>query len=100
MDQAVDAGQQLVVLNFGAKWCKVCKKIEHFYAQLGTDAKVVETGAQLYAIDVDLSPDLTSSYGASQLPLFVFLKKGKKVDSLVGAQNTTLRNKILKLASS
>ena len=100
LDQAVkDAGQQLVVLNFGAKWCEVCKKIEHFYAQLGTDPKVVETGAQLYAIDVDLSPDLTSS-GMSQLPLFVFLKKGKKVDSLVGAQNTARRNKILKLASS
>ena len=40
-----------------------------------------------------------SRYGASQLPLFVFLKRGKKVDSLVGAQNTALRKKILKRQS-
>ena len=65
-----------------------------------THAQVVETGTGLYSVDVDESHDLTLAYGASQLPLFVFLKKGKKVLSLVGAQNTALRNKILKLASS
>jgi hypothetical protein len=69
-----------------------------FYTHKHT--QVMETGAQLYIVDVDESPDLTTLYGASQLPLFVFLKRGKKTDLLVGAQNTALRQKVLKLAAA
>ena len=54
----------------------------------------------MYTVDVDESPDLTNFYGASALPLFVFLVDGKKVDTLIGAQQTALKKKILKHASS
>ena len=47
-------------------------------------------------VDVDASPELTSTYGASALPLFVFLVRGKKVDTLVGAQQTALKKKVVK----
>jgi thioredoxin-like negative regulator of GroEL len=70
------------------------------HSHIHTHTQVMETGAQLHVVDVDESPDLTTLYGASQLPLFVFLKRGKKIDSLVGAQNTALRKKVLKLAAA
>ncbi|VEU34741.1 unnamed protein product [Pseudo-nitzschia multistriata] len=92
----------LVVLEFTAEWCTVCQKIAPFWRGLGSDAKVVSADrlVALYTIDVDASPDLTNSFGASGLPLFVFLVDGKKVDSLVGAQQTALRKMVLKHASS
>ena len=95
-------GHHLIVLNFTATWCSVCRKIAPFWEKLPTDAKINGTGTtvRLYKVDVDASPDLTNFYGASALPLFIFLVDGKKVDTLVGAQQTALRKKILKHASS
>ena len=45
---------------------------------------------------MDASPELTDSFGATALPLFVFLIGGKKVDSMVGAQQTALKKKVVK----
>jgi thioredoxin-like negative regulator of GroEL len=53
-------------------------------------------GVVFVAIDVDASPALATKYGATALPLFVLLKNGKKIDTLVGAQQTNLRKKIIK----
>ena len=96
----------LIVLEFTATWCSVCRKIEHFYEGLADHPNILslssaaERKVALYRVDVDELPDLTNFYGASALPLFVFLVDGKKVDSLVGAQQTALKKKLLKHASS
>lgn len=92
----------LILLKFTANWCSVCQKISPFCEGLPKDPKVSSSDRLflLYKVDVDESPDLTNFYGASSLPLFVFLVDGKKVDTLVGAQQTALRKKIMKHASS
>mmetsp|Transcript_5533 Transcript_5533/g.10712 ORF Transcript_5533/g.10712 Transcript_5533/m.10712 type:complete len:139 (+) Transcript_5533:426-842(+) len=96
----------LIVLQFTATWCSVCRNIESFYEGLADDPKILslssatEKKVALYKVDVDVSPDLTNFYGASALPLFVFLVDGKKVDTLVGAQQTALKKKLLKHATS
>jgi len=86
----------LVVLEFGASWCRECTKAAPFYEQLA----LKEPGSVFCRVDVDTSDELTSAFGASALPLFVFLRRGKKVDSLVGAQQTALRKKVLKHAKA
>jgi thiol-disulfide isomerase/thioredoxin len=93
----------LIILKFTANWCSVCKQISPFGEGLANDPKIATTlnrNVVLYDVDVDESPDLTNFYGASALPLFVFLVDGKKVDTMVGAQQTALKKKILKHASS
>ena len=112
LDQAIrDATQKsaetnkqghLILLKFTANWCSVCQKIAPFCEGLPTDPKLatMDRMFSLYKVDVDESPDLTNFYGASSLPLFVFLVDGKKVDTLVGAQQTTLKKKIIKHAST
>jgi len=97
---AKNLGKQLIVLEFTASWCSVCRKIIPFYEKLVDDPKVVtNNNVTLYQVNVDESPDLTNFYGASALPLFVFLVDGRKVDELVGAPQTVLKRKILKHAS-
>ena len=92
----------LIVLEFTAEWCSVCQKIKPFYFGLPKDPKIAasDRAVFLYTVNVDESTDLTNFYGASALPLFVFLVDGKKVDTLVGAQQTALKKKLLKHASS
>ena len=100
-NQGVGKQNQLIVLEFTASWCSVCRKISPFYDKLLDDPKInANNNVTLYQVDVDESPDLTNFYGASALPLFVFLVDGKKVDTIVGAQQTALKKKILKHASS
>jgi thioredoxin 1 len=93
----------LILLKFTASWCGVCQKIKPFCESLANDPSLdsLERSVVLYAVDVDedASADLTNFYGASSLPLFVFLVDGKKADTMVGAQQTALRKKILKNAS-
>ena len=93
---------QLFVLKFTAKWCGTCRKISPFYRKLINDPKINmnNNNVTLFEVDVDESPDLTNFYGASSLPLFVFFIDGKKIDTLVGAQQTVLKKKILKHSSS
>ena len=92
----------LILLKFTADWCSVCRKIAPFCEGLATDPKLagLDRRVVVYKVDVDESHDLTNFYGASSLPLFVFLVDGKKVDTLVGAQQTVLRKKVLKHAST
>jgi thioredoxin 1 len=93
----------LILLKFTANWCSVCTKIAPFCEGLASDPKIATTldrNVLVYKVDVDASPDLTNFYGASALPLFVFLVDGKKVDTLIGAQQTALKKKLLKHASS
>lgn len=92
----------VIILDFEASWCSVCQKIAPFYDKLAEDPKLASADKKviLYKIDVDESPDLTNRFGASALPLFVILVDGKQVDTLVGAQQTALKKKILMHASS
>ena len=47
-------------------------------------------------MDVDQSEQLKTQWNVPALPHFVFLKGGKKIDCLTGAQNTVLRKKVIK----
>jgi len=40
--------------------------------------------------------DVASEFGVEAMPTFVFMKKGKEVDRLVGSNKAELKEKILK----
>jgi thioredoxin-like negative regulator of GroEL len=91
--------QQLVVINFGASWCGECRKFAPFVGQLVSQfASESPMRVRFFKIDVDQSDELVNSLKPSALPCFLFFVSGKKVDTLVGAQQTVLRKKVVKHA--
>eukprot|EP00729_Bicosta_minor_P018358 gene18358-4666_t len=93
LKQAIAAAAEgLVVLDFTAPWCGVCKKINPFLSKLAAE----QSGVAFYKVDVDQSEQLKTQWNVPALPHFVFLKGGKKIDCLTGAQNTVLRKKVIK----
>ncbi len=51
-------------------------------------------------VDVDECKDLAAQYGVKSMPTFKFIKGGKEVDEMKGADEGALREKIFELAGS
>ncbi|KAF7491544.1 Thioredoxin-2 [Sarcoptes scabiei] len=73
--QLTAAGDKLVVIDFYATWCGPCRMIAPVLEKLSTDHK--DTLVVL-KIDVDENEEITSEYGVSSMPTFVFLKLEKR----------------------
>ena len=50
-------------------------------------------------VDVDEAEDVAAEYNISAMPTFVFLKDGKKIDDLMGANVDKLKELVNKHAS-
>ena len=73
--------QGIVVIDFFATWCGPCKAIAPKFEEM---AKLYPTIAFL-KVDVDESQEITELYEVRVMPTFVFLKDGKKVETVEGA---------------
>ncbi|KAK8472912.1 hypothetical protein PHAVU_002G331300 [Phaseolus vulgaris] len=87
---------RLAILYFTATWCGPCRFISPIYTSLAEKyPKVV-----FLKIDIDEARDVAASWNISSVPTFFFVKNGKEVDSVVGADKSTLERKIAQHASS
>jgi thioredoxin 1 len=77
-----------VVIDFFATWCGPCKRIAPAYERLA-DAL---TSIVFLKVDVDESPELVNHYDVSSMPTFVFLKDGKEVKRVEGADMVELQS--------
>ncbi|XP_055827284.1 TPR repeat-containing thioredoxin TDX [Solanum dulcamara] len=91
---AASKASRLAVLYFTATWCGPCRFISPFYTSLpGKYPKVAFLKA-----DIDEARDVASRWNVSSVPAFFFIKDGKEVDKVVGADKNSLEKKIAQYA--
>ncbi len=90
--EAIDASKvanKLLLLKFGAKWCKPCKMIAPITQRL------VESNSQFvigYEVDVDEVAETLTQFNVSSLPTFLLILNGNVVSTWTGADNKQLED--------
>ena len=75
---------QPVVVDFWAAWCGPCRMIAPIIEEL---AEQYEGKVKVGKLDVDENQQTAINYGVRSIPTVLFLKDGKVVDQIIGAQN-------------
>lgn len=79
-DQAVNAGDNVVVVDFFATWCGPCKMLGQVLEQLDEEREDVK----IVKVDIDENPSLRKEWEISTVPSVFFIKDGEVKDSAVG----------------
>lgn len=84
--------EKLTVIDFFATWCPPCRAIAPVFERLSAEHKTV----QFIKTDVDQNPESSQFYGIRAMPTFLFLKNGKILETVRGANESAIKNAILK----
>ena len=79
----VIASDKLTVVDFWAEWCGPCRAIGPVIEEL---SKEYTGKVNIGKVNVDYNPQVSMNYGITSIPAILFVKGGKVVDKLVGAQ--------------
>ncbi|XP_051137857.1 thioredoxin H-type-like, partial [Andrographis paniculata] len=85
---------KVMVVNFSAHWCGPCRHIATTYRELADKHPAI----LFLMVDVDALAEFSTSWGISATPTFFFMRDGKEVDKLVGADKVALEKKIVAIA--
>ncbi|MDP4261942.1 MAG: thioredoxin [Bacteroidota bacterium] len=77
------ASDKLTVVDFWAEWCGPCRAIGPIIEDL---SKEYDGKVNVGKVNVDNNPQVSMNYGITSIPAILFIKGGKVVDKLVGAQ--------------
>src|SRR6476620_10397138 len=72
------ASDKLTVIDFWAEWCGPCRAIGPMIEELSKEYDG--------RVNVDKNPMVSMNYGITSIPAILFIKGGKVVDKLIGAQ--------------
>ncbi|KAB1212218.1 TPR repeat-containing thioredoxin TDX [Morella rubra] len=92
---AASKTSRLAILYFTATWCGPCRYVSPLYTSLA--AKYPK--AVFLKVDIDEARDVAARWNISSVPTFFFLKNGKEVDNVVGADKSALEKKIAQHAA-
>ncbi|XP_059641560.1 TPR repeat-containing thioredoxin TDX isoform X2 [Cornus florida] len=91
---AASRTSRLAILYFTATWCGPCRFMSPLYTSLaGKQPNVV-----FLKVDIDEAKDVAARWNISSVPTFFFIKNGKEVDKVVGADKSSLESKIAQYA--
>ncbi|XP_074296096.1 thioredoxin H2-like [Silene latifolia] len=90
--EASKHSNKLMVIYFTAAWCGPCKYMEPTIKELSANYRDVE----IAKIDVDELFNVSREFGVQTMPTFMFIRRGKQIDKVVGANKDDLQRKIEK----
>ncbi|CAN7106674.1 unnamed protein product, partial [Brassica rapa subsp. narinosa] len=94
--KAAKKASRLLIMYFTATWCGPCRYMSPVYTNLATQhPKVV-----FLKVDIDEANDVAAAWNISSVPTFCFIRDGKQVDKVVGADKGSLEKKIAQHSSS
>lgn len=79
-DQAVNAGDDLVVVDFFATWCGPCKMLAPAVERKAEEHPEVH----FYKVDIDEEMNLAQRFQIMSVPTLLFFKRGTVVSKTVG----------------
>ncbi|KAG7582360.1 Tetratricopeptide-like helical domain superfamily [Arabidopsis suecica] len=94
--KAAKKASRLLILYFTATWCGPCRYMSPLYSNLATQHPRVV----FLKVDIDEANDVAASWNISSVPTFCFIRDGKEVDKVVGADKGSLEQKIAQHSSS
>jgi thioredoxin 1 len=73
-----------VIVDFWAEWCGPCRMLTPILEDIATErAGKVKIGK----VNVDEQPNLAAQFSVRSIPMLVFFKDGKAVETVVGVQS-------------
>ncbi|CAL0322370.1 unnamed protein product [Lupinus luteus] len=88
--------KKLIVVDFTATWCGPCRFIAPIFAEIAKKTPEVT----FLKVDVDELKTIAEEWGVEAMPTFLFVKEGKVVDKVVGANKEDLHLKLAKHATT
>ncbi|MDH3660335.1 MAG: thioredoxin [Alphaproteobacteria bacterium] len=82
-DEAINAGDRPVLVDFWADWCGPCHAIAPALEELATEYGEKLTVAKL---NVDENPAKPAAFGIRSIPTLILFRNGQPVQTLVGVQ--------------
>ena len=79
-DQAVNAGEDLVVVDFFATWCGPCKMLTPVVESMSETHPEVH----FYKVDIDEEIELATRFQVMSVPTLLYMKKGQIVGKSIG----------------
>src|SRR5699024_4004902 len=80
---AQETGEGLVLVDFCAPWCVLCKMIAPVLEELDGD---MSDTVKIVKLNVDDNQETAGEYGVMSIPTLLLLKDGNVVDQVVGFQ--------------
>jgi len=95
VDQLKTFGNDLVILDFWADWCKPCVQLNQIFDQLADKYPNIH----FLKVEAEKLESVTEKFEINSVPSFIFLKDQNTFDKVEGANAPELANKIEKYNS-